>query len=209
MAARPRERRGGGWEGTALRVLGYPANLALAGVVAFLVAVPLVTAFPAAVALARALARWQDDGDDAVATNVVRELRATWRRTWRTGVLVGVALVLLTVDVLFLVAQLSTPSAGAAVVLGGATVPVVCVVALVLLLVPVAVAGDPDGDVRTWLRGAAGLAARRPLRVVGTLALGGLVAATCVALPTLAPFFLMSLPLDLALRAWPRASTAG
>ncbi|WP_278235751.1 hypothetical protein [Isoptericola sp. AK164] len=201
MAARPEHRER--WETRTLRALMVPANLVLGGLMAFLVALPGVTLLPALVALGRAFSDWHDDGDDAVVTSLLRELRATWRRTWRAGILAGIAVWLLVVDALFLLAQLGTASAGFAVVLGGATLPVAAVVGLVLLLVPVAAARQRDGTVRDWLRAAAAFAAGRPVGTLALLLIGAAVLATCVVLPTLAPFVALSVPLYLAVRAWP------
>ncbi|WP_407319733.1 hypothetical protein UQW22_04745 [Isoptericola halotolerans] len=208
-AATAPRRRTGGWEAATLRALMYPANIVLGGVVAFLLALPLVTALPVAVALGRSLSTWHVESDDAVVTNLLRELRATWRRTWRLGVAVGIALFLLAADVLFLLSRLGTPSEGLAVVVGGATLPVACVVVLAALLVPVAAARDRQGDVRAWLTDALGIATGTPARTAAIFLLTCGIVATCIALPTLAPFVLMSLPLDLAVRAWPALPAAG
>lgn len=201
-------RRSEGWEAAALRALSYPANLALGGVVAFLVALPVITALPAAVALTRAFAAWHDDGDDAVVTNTLRELRATWRRTWRAGIALGTVLLLLVIDLLFLVSRIGTASGGLAVVLAGATAPVACLAGIAFLLVPVAATRDPDGSMRRWAGGAVILALRSPLRTVVVLALAVAVLATCAVLPTLAPFVALSVPLYLAVRTWPVTDTA-
>ncbi|GAB4086297.1 hypothetical protein GCM10028784_29270 [Myceligenerans cantabricum] len=195
------------WETRVLRALMVPANLALGGVVALLLALPGVTLLPVLVALARAFASWHDDGDDAVVTSLLREMRSTWRRTWRAGIVAGVAVGLLTVDTLFLLARLGTQEAGLAVLIGGATVPVATGVVLTLLLVPVAAAHERDGTMRGWLLTAAARAAGHPGRTVVLLLLTAAVLFTGLALPTLAPFVVLSTPVYLAVRTWPTGSS--
>ncbi|WP_418275364.1 hypothetical protein ACNHYB_10880 [Isoptericola jiangsuensis] len=196
-------RRTGGWEATTLRLLTYPANIVLGGLVAFVLAVPLVTLLPVAVALARALSVWHVQGDDAVVTSLLRELRATWRRTWRAGLVVGVAVALLVIDVLFLLSRFATSGAGLAALLVGAAVPVACALLLMLLLVPVSSSRDREGDLRSWAGHAATLVVGSPGRALLVLVLAAAVVGICVVLPTIGPFVLLSLPLDLAVRTWP------
>jgi uncharacterized membrane protein YesL len=87
----------------------------------------------------------------------------------------------------------------AALVLGMATIPVAVSLVLVTLLLPAAAAFDPDGGVRDWLRATVALAAAHPLGALVLLAIAVAFGLTCVLLPTVVPFFGMSLPVWLGL----------
>ena len=68
---RPVERGAAGelpWETSVLGWLAYPANLAFAGIAAFVLALPLVTALSAAIAVGVALDRWRDGDETGVFT---------------------------------------------------------------------------------------------------------------------------------------------
>lgn len=195
----PRRAPRSGWEQTALRALAYPANLAFAGFAGFILALPLVTALPAAVAAARSMDGWLREDSTTVFTSTFREFAATWRRTLPLGVLTAVLVAILTVDVLFLWSQLATGTNGLALAMGAATVPVAISVALMLLALPVAASRNRDGTARQWLVEAAYLVTSRPLRATILLALSAAVTLTCVLIPTLVPFFWLSVPAYLAL----------
>ncbi len=188
-----------GWEQTALSALTYPANLAFAGVAGFILAIPLVTALPAAVAAARSMDDWLREDSTTVFTSTFRQFAATWRRTLPLGVLAFVVVAILIVDVLFLANQIASGTSGLALALGAATVPVAVSVALMLLAVPVAASRNRDGTARQWLIEAGYLVTSRPLRATILLVLSVAVALTCALLPTLIPFFGLSLPVFLAL----------
>ncbi|MPZ25002.1 MAG: hypothetical protein GEV12_00745 [Micromonosporaceae bacterium] len=189
--SRPRRR----WEERTLAVLAYPANLALAGVAGFLLALPVVTWLVAWVAAGRALHGWLAGDDHRAFTGTFREFAATWRRSLPASVLATLVVVVLATNLLFLGSQ-DTP---VAFLFGMATIPVAAAVALVVLMLPAAAAFDRDASMGEWLRAAAGLAVARPL---GSLVLLVVVAGfglTCAVLPTIVPFFGISLPVWLGL----------
>lgn len=195
-----KRRAGGkGWEQTALRVLAYPANLAFAGVAGFLLALPLVTALPAAVAVARSLDGWLREDSTTVFTSTFREFAATWRRTLPLGALSVVVVGFLVFDGWFLWAQLTSGTSGLGLAIGAASVPVAISVALLLLAFPVAASRNPEGTTREWLAGAGVLVTTQPLRATVLLVLAVALVVTLALLPTLLPFFGMSLPVYLAL----------
>jgi uncharacterized membrane protein YesL len=183
------------WENRALAALAYPANLAFAGVAAFVLALPVVTWLAAAVAAGRALHRWQVHQDDRVFTGTFREFAATWRRTLPASVVATIVVFLLVVNMLFLRTQ-NTPIA---FLFGMATVPVAVAAAMLALYLTVAAALAPDESMRGWIRAAVALAAARPVGSLLLVALSGAVVMTCVLLPTIAPFFGFSVPIWLAL----------
>lgn|GEM_PF-5788986 len=192
----------GRWEDQLLRVLAYPANLALTGVAAFLLALPLVTALGASVAATRSMQRWLRDGDDAVFTNTFREYAATWRRTLVPGLAAVAAVGVLLVDATFLWRQLSGGTGGTsglALLLAAGTVPVDLSVALLLLAWPVAATRTPEGSAKAWAVEAGYLIARRPARAAVLLFITVSFGLTCLFLPTAVPFFGLSVPMYLAL----------
>lgn len=189
----------------ALAVLAYPANLALAGVAAFLLALPVVTWLVAWIAAGRALHAWLVEDDHRAFVGTFREFAAVWRRSLPASVAATLVVAVLVANVLFLGSQ-DTP---VAFLFGMATVPVAAAVALVVLMLPAAAAEDRDASMGRWLRAAAGLAAARPW---GSLALLAIVAAfglTCAVLPTIVPFFGISLPVWLGLVTARRARGVG
>lgn len=189
--SKPRRR----WEHRLLAILAYPANLAFAGVAAFVLTVPIVTWLSAWIAAGRALHGWLVDEEDQVFTQTFREFAQTWRRTLPASMLATAVAGVLATNVLFL-GQQDSP---VAFVLGMATIPVASALALIALMLPAAAASDHDGTMRGWSRAAARAAAARPL---GSLVLLAIVAAfglTCVVLPTIVPFFGASLPVWLGL----------
>jgi uncharacterized membrane protein YesL len=179
--------------------MAYPANLAFAGLAAFLLALPMVTALGASVAAARSMGRWLREGDDAVFTATFREFAATWRRTLAPGVAAVVVVVMLSVDAVFLWRQLTDGTSPIALLLAAGTVPVAVAVALVLLALPVAAARTPDASAKAWLVEAGYLIARRPMRAAVLLVITVAFALTCYLLPTAVPFFGLSVPVYLAL----------
>lgn len=195
-------RRAPRWEQKLLTALSYPANLALGGAAAFLLGLGVVTLLPALIALARALHSWRRDGDDAVFTNTFREFARTWRRSIGLGIVVGLSLMLLTVDALFLLAQLTTNSQSLAVAFAAAAIPVAAVLLLGLLAVPIAAARLPQARMREWLLVAGHLIAAQGLRSLFLLVLTLAFLATCLLLPTVLPFFGYSIPLYFALITW-------
>jgi uncharacterized membrane protein YesL len=195
-------RTGRGWEQRLLAAMAYPANLAFVGLAAVLLSLPVITILPASVAAARALRGWLREGDTAVFTATFREFGATWRRTLPLGVGSVAVVFLLLVDSVFLGRQLSPAAGGAgpvALVLAAATVPVALAVLLLLLALPVAAARSPSATRRQWLLEAGYLVARRPVQALLLLALVVSFGLTCYLLPTLVPFFALSLPVYLAL----------
>ena len=199
---RPAPAAARGWEQRLLAAMAYPANLAFVGVAALILALPVVTILPASVAAARALRLWLQDGETAVFTATFREFGATWRRTLPLGVASVAVVLLLLVDSVFLGQQLSAAGAGAspvALVLAAATVPVALAVTLLLLALPVAAARSREGTRRQWLLEAGYLIARRPVQALIMLAIVLVFVLTCYLLPTLVPFFGLSLPVYLAL----------
>lgn len=197
MTTQVRPRRN--WEHQLLRLMSFPANLAFAGLAAFVLALPLVTALGAAVAAARSLDRWLREGDDAVFTTTFREFAATWRRTLAPGVAVVAIVIVLCVDAVFLWRQLIGGTSPVALLLAAGTVPVAIAIALVLLALPVAAARTPDASAKDWLVEAGYLIARRPARAAILLVIAVAFTLTCYLLPTAVPFFGLSVPVYLAL----------
>lgn len=179
--------------------MAYPANLAFAGLAAFVLALPLVTALGAAVAAARSIDRWQREDNDSVFTTTFREFAATWRRTLVPGVGALAVVVVLLGDALFLWRQVNGDTSPMALLLAAATIPLDIAVALLLLAFPVAAARAPDDDTKAWLIGAGYLVARRPVRASMLLVIVMAFTLTCYLLPTVVPFFALSVPVYLAL----------
>ncbi|BDZ41964.1 hypothetical protein GCM10025865_12630 [Paraoerskovia sediminicola] len=202
-------RAGGGWEAAALRALMFPTNIVLGGLVAFVVALPVVTALPATIALGRSFAAWREEGDEAVVTNLVRELRATWRRTWKAGIVLGLATLVLIADAIFLVTRLGGPQEGAAILFGAAAIPVATVVALAYVALPLAAARQPDADMRSWFQEAGRIVALAPLRSLLVLVVSGVLLATAALFPTILPFVLLSVPVYVAQATWSPAGGPG
>ncbi|MEO5781526.1 DUF624 domain-containing protein [Arthrobacter oryzae] len=199
MTTPPRRR----WEHKVLGFLSYPANIALGGVAALVLALPLVTLLPAAIALARAFSTWRETGNDAVFTNTFREFGATWRRSLVIGLVSLVILVILVADIVFLVTQLTVGGAPQPVILvSAAVIPIGAVVSLVLLSIPVAAAQHRDETARHWIRAAVGLVVAKPLASLGILVVLLTVLLACIALPTLVPFAGMSVPIYAAIVLW-------
>lgn len=189
------------WESALLAAMAYPANLAFAGLAAFLLAVPVVTWLTALIAAGRALDRWVARDDDRVFTNTFQEFRALWRRTLALSVLATVVVFVLVINLLFLGDQ----GTSAAYLLGMATVPVAAMLVLVVVMLPAAAVQMPDGTAGEWLRLALSLGVRGPVVSLAlvVVVIGFLL--TCVLLPTMAPFFGLSLPAWLGLKTVRRA----
>jgi uncharacterized membrane protein YesL len=195
---RPRRR----WEGRALALLAYPANLALAGVAGFLLALPVVTWLAAWVAAGRALHGWLAEDDHRAFTGTFREFAATWRRTLPASLLATLLVAVLVTNLLFL----GSREAPVAYLFAMATIPVAAALTLVFLMLPAAAAADRDASMREWLRSAVRLAVARPLGSLALLAIVAAFALTCVVLPTIVPFFGISLPVWLGLVTAGRAN---
>ncbi|PFG32362.1 putative membrane protein YesL [Sanguibacter antarcticus] len=195
------ERRapGTGWEQTALRILTYPANLALAGAAGFILALPVVTAVPAVLAVARSLDGWMREDSTTVFTSTFREFAATWRRTLPFGILSVVVVGLLAFDAWFLWAQVASGTSGLAIAVGGASIPVAVSVVVILLVLPVAVCRNRDGTMKQWLAEAGFLAITHPVQTTVQLILAAVVLATLGLVPSMLPFFGISLPVYLVL----------
>lgn len=191
-----------------MRLLAYPANLMFAGLAAFVLALPLVTALPAAVAAARSMDGWLRNDSSTVFTSTFREFAATWRRTLLPGVVSLVVVAILVVDGLFLWNQLTQGTSGLGLAAGAASVPVAVTVALLLLAFPVAASRNRDGTAGQWLIEAAHLVITRPVRAASLLVLTVAILFTCVLVPTIIPFFGISVPVYLALVSFTSA-TAG
>lgn len=197
MEAEPaggRSRPRAGWAERLLAILAYPPNLALAGLAGFLLALPVVTWLVAWIAAGRALHAWPAEGDHRVFVGTFREFGAVWRRSLPVSVLATVVVAVLTTNVLFLGTQ-DTP---VAFLFGAATVPAAAA-ALVVLMLSAATAVDREASMRQWLRTATALAAARPLSSLVLLVIVAGFRVTCVLLPTIVPFFGVSLPVWLGL----------
>jgi uncharacterized membrane protein YesL len=194
-ARRPRRR----WEDSLLGALAYPANLAFAGVATLILSLGVVTTLPACIASARALSGWLRHGDTAVFTSIFRQFARTWRRSLPLGVASALVVAVLVVDIVFLSAQLSGGTPLVALLMTAATVPIAIAVSLILLAIPVAATRSPEAGPKQWMIEAGYLVARRPGRAIFLLALVIALALTFYLLPTLAPFFGLSLPVYLAL----------
>ena len=203
--AQPRPSRRG-WEGQLLTWLSYPMNIALGGLAAFLLALPIVTLLPAMIALGRSLARWICDGDDAVFTNTFREFAAIWRRSLPMGVVAAVVLVVLVADFLFLAIQITTGTSGLEIVMAAAAVPFSILALMFGLAIPIAAATLPGGTRRQWIRGAVVIIVRKPSRSILVFLGACAVVTLCVLLPSLAPFVLLSGPLLLGVLLWGRSA---
>lgn len=191
------------WETRALAIMAYPANLAFAGLAAFVLALPIVTGLSACVAAGRALHGWLTNGDDRVFTHTFREFGATWRRTLPASTLASLAVVVIVTNVLFLGSQ----DGPVAYLFAMATVPVAAALALIIVMLPAAAARAPDRGMREWLSALATLAAARPASSVILVVIVGAFGLTCVLLPTIVPFFGLSLPVWLGLITAERATT--
>lgn len=202
------EQRHKGWEQKVLGFLSYPANIVLGGLAAFLLALPVVTLMPAAIALARAFSSWRDTGNDEVFTNTFREFAATWRRSLGLGFVALVPLALLVGDILFLLARLADEGGNPlALLISAAFIPVAAVLCLMLLAIPVAAAHEREGSWRTWLRAAAVLVVMKPLNSFMVLLVLLTVLLVCIVFPTMIPFIGISAPIYLALVFWATQSS--
>ncbi len=170
--------------------LAYPANLAFAGLAAFVLALPLVTAVSAAAAAGVALDRWREGDEGGVFVGTFRAWGSTWRRSLGVSVLAAVLSTILIANWLFLLSRESP----LAIVMLGAVVPVTVVMLLVLVHFPAAVAGNPEGGTADWLRGAFALSVARPIRSLGVCVVVVTWLAFCLLLPTVIPFFGISVP---------------
>lgn len=178
-----------------LAFLSYPTNIALGGIAAFILALPLVTLVPSAIALARAFSLWRENGDDAVFTNTFREFRGTWRRSLGLGIVAFVLLAILLTDVVFLAAQLTNKEdSPIAILFSAAVLPIGALICLLALAIPVAVVQQPDATAREWIRAAFATLVTKPLQSLKVLIVVATVVLSCVALPTLIPIIGISIP---------------
>lgn len=186
-----------------LAFLSYPTNIILGGIAAFILALPLVTLLPSAIALTRAFARWRENGDDAVFTNTFREFGATWKRSLGIGAVSFGLLTILATDIAFLAAQLSNKNGSQiAILFSAAVIPVGVLVTLLLLAIPVAAGQQSDATAREWIRAAFALFLTKPFQSLKVLVVLATVLISCVALPTLIPFISISIPTYLAAILW-------
>ncbi len=178
------------WETSLLSLLTPLSHLALAGLAAFVLALPLVTAPAAAVAAGVALKRTREDDDDSAFLGTFRAWRETWRRTLGVSLVGAVLVAMIVVNWLFLLSRQSSM----AVVVLGAMVPVSVLLLLLLVHLPAAVAWDPDGTTADWLRGSLALSLASPLRSASVVVVVVTWIALCLLLPTIVPFFGLSVP---------------
>jgi uncharacterized membrane protein YesL len=143
--------------------------------------------------------RWKREGADAVFTTTFREFAATWRRTLVPGVAAVAVMGVLSVDAVFLWRQLTGGTSPIALLLAAGTIPLDIAVALLLLAFPVAAAHSRDDSAKTWLVEAGYLIMRRPARATVLLLITIAFTLTCYLLPTVVPFFGLSVPVYLAL----------
>ena len=189
--------RAGGrsWETSLLALLTPIANLALAGLAAFLLALPLVTAPAAAAAAGVALRGTREDEEDSAFLGTFRAWRATWRRTLGVSVLGALLSAVIAVNWLFLLSRESP----VAIVALGAMVPVTLLLLLLLVHFPAAVAWSTDGGPGEWLRTSFALSLASPLRSLAVCVVVVTWGALCLLLPTIVPFFGLSFPVFVGL----------
>lgn len=186
-----------------LAFLSYPTNIVLGGIAAFILALPLVTLLPSAIALARAFALWRENGDDAVFTNTFREFAATWKRSLGIGAVSFGLLTILASDIAFLAEQLSNKNGSQiAILFAAAVVPLGALISLLLLAIPVAAAQQSDATGREWIRAAFTLLLAKPFQSLKVAVVLATVILCSVALPTLIPFISISVPTYLAAILW-------
>lgn len=188
--------RGHGWESSALRVLEYPANLALANVAWVLLALPVITIFPALVALATALDRWLRMDEQRPFYGTFAAFLPAVRRLWALSLASTIFGTVLALNVVFLSSQEGRFPA----LLAGFLVPIaVAYVAVHTALVPIA-ARRGDLTQMELLRASALTVLRHPIR---SLLLVVAVAASSVLFlwPPLALTLGASVPVFLCLTA--------
>ncbi|MFA9432635.1 DUF624 domain-containing protein [Egicoccus sp. AB-alg2] len=196
--------KGERWETRVLGWLEHPVNLVLANLVWFVLVLPVVTWFAAAVALAHSVDAWFRHGDDRMVRNALAGWRLTWRRTLPFGVVSGAVGAVLAVNALFL----STRPAGVATVLLGGTGGLGLLwLGLHLWLVPL-LGRHPDLSLRAALAMAANAAIRFAPLTLLMVVFTVLLAAVLVAFWTFVPFLSAALVVALALRALDRAERA-
>jgi len=184
--------------------LEHPVNLVLANLVWFVLALPIVTWFAAAVALAHGLDGWFRNGDDRMVRNTLAGFRATWRRTLPYGIVSGLVATVLAANALFLSTR---PTGAATVLLGGTGALGGLWLAVHLWLVPV-LGRHPDLTLREALATAAGAAVRQAPMTLLLVVFTVLIVAVMVVFWTFVPFFAAAPVVALALRALDRAERA-
>ncbi|WP_061961158.1 DUF624 domain-containing protein [Demequina flava] len=201
------KRRGPRWELRILDALAYPANIILGALAGLILALPIVTLVPAGVALARSFGQWDVGERDDVFRNTFRHFGQTWRRTVVPGLVGAVVLVVLVIDAVFLVSQLTSGESTIGLVFAAAMVPVAVMVCLYGLALCTASALMPDAATHDWLRAATQIMLSYPARSFGVVLAMCLTAVVCGLLPTLAPFIFMSVPVYAAIRLWPSSAS--
>lgn len=128
------------------------AQPALAGIAVSLLGIGVVTWLPALAAAASRLDRWRREGDPAVFTGTFSEFVPLWRLLWRPAIGVGVALVIIVLDIGFLAGRPEPWAHALAAVLVGVGIALVTwAVALAVVCGTVVLADDEQsaGDERT------------------------------------------------------------
>ncbi len=190
------------WERTLLGALTYPGNIILGSVAVLVLSLGVITALPAAIALARAFARWTADGDDKVFTNTFREFASTWRRTLGLGVIAVVVFGIMVADVLFLSFQLSQPGGSLALLFTAAVLPLAAVACVYTVAITAASTLTTESKASAWVREAFVLMLGSPSRSLLVLLTVIVVVVVSVLLPTLAPFAAIAVPVYVGVRCW-------
>ncbi|MDJ0335341.1 DUF624 domain-containing protein [Salinibacterium sp. G-O1] len=190
------------WERTLLGALTYPGNIILGSVAVLVLSLGVITALPAAIALARAFASWTAQGDDKVFTNTFREFARTWRRTLGLGVVAVVVFGIMVADGLFLSFQLSQPGGSLALLFSAAVLPLSALACVYTVAITAAATLNTEANASTWIREAIVLMLGSPRRSLLVLLTVVVVVVTCVLLPTLAPFAAVAVPVYVGVRCW-------
>ncbi|MGV8896083.1 MAG: DUF624 domain-containing protein [Rhodoglobus sp.] len=190
------------WERTLLGALTYPGNIILGSVAVLVLSLGVITALPAAIALARAFASWTAHGDDKVFTNTFREFARTWRRTLGLGVVAVVVFGIMVADGLFLSFQLSLPGGSLALLFSAAVLPLSAVACVYTVAITAAATLNTEANASTWIREAFVLMLGSPRRSLLVLLTVVAVVVTCLLLPTLAPFAAIAVPVYVGVRCW-------
>ncbi|MEV8249877.1 hypothetical protein AB0O87_02980 [Microbacterium sp. NPDC076768] len=205
--SRERSKRKPRWEQSLLAALAYPANLVLGAVAVLILALPVVTAFSATIALARAFAAWTHNRDDAVFTNTFRQFALTWRRSLPLSIASTGVLVVVAGNIIFLAMQLANGSDPFGLLIAAAMLPFTLVLLAYALAVAAASARIPDATRKEWVAGGWALLLGLPRRSLGVLTVAIGTGIVSVLIPTMAPFLVFSLPVYAAVRLWPTAAT--
>ncbi|MBH0097704.1 DUF624 domain-containing protein [Salinibacterium sp. NSLL150] len=185
-----------------LTALTYPGNIFLGSLAVLVLSLGIITVLPAAIALARAFARWIVDGDDKVFTNTFREFRDTWRRTLGLGIIATVVLAIMVGDGVFLAYQLAQGGGSIALMLSAAVIPVAAGVCVLFVSTTAAATLSPEADARTWIRDGFLLMLQHPRRALFVSFTVAVTLVVSILLPTIAPFAAIALPVYVGVRAW-------